>query len=389
LDHVLTSLLRNVGQLAPLVRAHAAEADSLARLPDPLVRALIDAGLFRLWIPKSCGGFELSLVGALKVYEAAAMLDGSVGWSVMIGSGGGLFAAYLDPAVAREMFSPPASVIAGSGAPLGRAERVRDGYAVTGRWPYASGAHYATTFTANCVLTEDGEELQSEGRPLIRAMSFDPSQVEILPTWDSHGMRGTGSHDFAVNEAFVPEQCTFSVLTDAAREPGTLYRLPFGVLTELPVTAVAIGIARHALDAFASLARLKKRQGSESPLDQDPAVQLRYARSHARWCAEQASLYAAAANVWHVAVLGRTPSASELAELTARCVVSVSELERLVADLAVLAGMNAVANDDELARASRDLQTLAAHMSVSPINLAPAGATLLRSSTGLSASSDS
>jgi alkylation response protein AidB-like acyl-CoA dehydrogenase len=377
-DHVLTSLLRNVGQLEPLVRAHAAEADAQARLPDPVVQALIEAGLFRLWIPKSCGGFELSLVGALKVYEAAAALDGSVGWAVMIGSGGGLFAAYLLPDVAREMFAAPNSVIAGSGAPLGRAERVRDGYVVSGRWPYASGAHYATTFTANCVLVEDGEELQADdGTPLVRAMSFDPSQVEILPTWDSVGMRGTGSHDFAVNEAFVPEQCTFSV-NDAPHEPGTLYRVPFTVLTELPITAVAVGIARHALDTFAKLAHTKKRYGSDVTLDQDPVVQLQYARTYARWCAEQASLYASAASIWHVAVLGRSPREEELAEVTARCTVGVSELQRLVSDLASLAGMNAVAAGDEFARAVRDLQTLAAHASVSPANLARAGGALLQ-----------
>jgi alkylation response protein AidB-like acyl-CoA dehydrogenase len=147
-----------------------------------------------------------------------------------------------------------------------------------------------------------------------------------------------------------------------------------------------MGIARHALDAFATLARVKKRHGSDAALETDPAVQLQYARSHARWSAEHASLYAAAANVWHVAVMGRSPSAEELAEVTARCVVSVSELQQVVADLASLAGMNAVARGEVFARVSRDLQTLAAHMAVSPVNLVPAGAALLRS--GLSASSD-
>lgn len=366
---------------------HAAEADALARLPDPLVQALVEAGLFRLWIPKSCGGFELPLVGALKVYEAAAALDGSVGWAVMIGSGGGLFAAYLESDVAREMFAAPNSIVAGSGAPLGRAERVRDGYIVNGRWPYASGAHYATTFTANCVLTEEGMEIAADdGRPRIRAMSFDPSKVEILPTWDSHGMRGTGSHDFVVKDAFVPVQCTFSVFTDAPREPGTLYRLPFGVLTELPIAAVAVGIARHALEAFASLMRVKKQHASDDVLADDAAVQLQYARSHARWCAEQASLYAAAAGIWHVAVMGRSPSPYELAENTARCVVGVAELHRLVSDLLPFAGMNAISAADEFARAARDLQTLAAHMAVSPANLAAAGAVLLRSGLDLNAS---
>jgi alkylation response protein AidB-like acyl-CoA dehydrogenase len=94
-------------------------------------------------------------------------------------------------------------------------------------------------------------------------MTFTPSQVAVLPSWDTSGMRGTGSHDFEVRDVLVPDQRTFSVFTDAPREAGVLYRLPFGALTELPITAVAVGIARHALDVFALLAKQKKPHGSD------------------------------------------------------------------------------------------------------------------------------
>jgi indole-3-acetate monooxygenase len=371
-------LLAQLAELTPSLRAHTNEADRLAQLPEQVVRTLIELRLFRLWIPRRYGGFELPLPQTLAIYEAAARIDGSVGWAVMIGSGGGLFAAYLDPAVAGEIFAPANAVIAGSGAPEGRAERIAGGYRVSGRWRYASGANYSTTFTANCVVTADGTPLvDSDKRPLIRAMTFTPSQVAVLPSWDTSGMRGTGSRDFEVRDVLVPDRRTFSVFTDAPRETGVLYRLPFGVLTELPITAVAVGIARHALDEFALLAKHKKPHGSDISLVDDPSVQTQYATSHARWRVIQGALYSLAEHTWCVALSGRPPSAHELAEITASCALCISELEAAVRDLARLAGMNAIVQGNELARSSRDLQALAAHVSVSPRQWLSSGRALL------------
>jgi alkylation response protein AidB-like acyl-CoA dehydrogenase len=374
-------LLAQLAELTPSLRAHANEADCRAQLPEEVVRILIELRLFRLWIPRRYGGFELPLPQALAIYEAAGRIDGSVGWAVMIGSGGGLFAAYLDPAVASEIFAPANAVIAGSGAPEGRAERVAGGYRVSGRWRYASGANYATAFTANCVVTAQGTPLvDTDGRPLIRATAFTPSQVAVLPSWDTSGMRGTGSHDFEVCDVLVPDQRTFSVFTDAPREAGVLYRLPFGVLTELPIIAVAVGIARHALDAFALRAKQKKPHGSDITCAEDPTVETQYAVSHARWRVTQAALYSLAEHIWRVALSGRPPNAHELAETTASCALCISELQAAVEDLARLAGMTAIAQGNELARSSRDLQALAAHGAVSPRQWLSSGRALLSAS---------
>lgn len=365
--------------LTDSLREQARDSDRRQQLPERVVQTLVGLGLFRLWIPQAYDGLESPLVPTLSLYETAARIDGSIGWAVMIGAGGGLFAAYLDPAAASEIFAPSDALIAGSGAPAGRAERIEQGYRVTGRWRYASGAHYATTFTANCQVTRDGRPvLDASGQPLIRAMAFTRSQVTVVPNWNTTGMRGTGSHDFEVHEVLVPQQRTFSVFTDAPREAGTLYRLPFGVLTELPVTAVAIGIARHALDAFAALARYKKTHGGEHSLAEDPSVQIQYAQSHARWYVARASLYALAEQAWEIA-LGADPlGARELGEITACCTVCIAELETAVGSLARLAGMRAISDDDAFARAWRDLQTLAAHACVSPLHAQSSGQALLQ-----------
>ncbi|HEX6995216.1 MAG TPA: acyl-CoA dehydrogenase family protein [Gammaproteobacteria bacterium] len=372
-------LLGALDEVAPLVRGQAAEADRRAAFSDEVVEALVRHRLFRLWIPRRYGGLELTLPEALEIYRAAARIDGSFGWAVMIGAGGGLFAAYLEPDAALEIFGPPAAVIAGSGAPHGRAERVDGGYRVRGRWRYASGAPYATTFTANCVVTAGGEPVpDARGEPLVRAMSFPRRDVEIVETWDTTGMRATASHDFGVDDVFVPERLTFSVFTDAPREPGPLYRLPFEVLTELPITAVAVGIARHALEAFKVLATQKTPYGTTGVLADDPLARAAFARSHAAWRAAERAMLDLAERAWRSAVDDRALPADERAEITAACAHGVATLRAATDELVALAGMSGVEQASELARAGRDLATLAAHFSVAPRQLAGAGGTLLR-----------
>lgn len=374
----MDALLRALEDLAPLARAGAGEADRLAKLTRPVSAALAQHGLFRLWIPRRYGGFELSLPQALRVYEAAARVDGSVGWAVMIGSGGGLFAAYLGVEAAQAVYAGTGAVIAGSGAPDGRAERVDGGYRASGRWRYASGADYATAFTANCLVTEGGSQVHAaDGSPLIRAMVFDVSQVRVLPAWDTMGMRGTGSDDFEVRDVFVPAERTFSVFMDEPREPGTLYRLPFGVLTELPVASVALGIARHALEAFESLARRKRSHVSIGVLADDPVARTRFAEGRAGWHSAKAGLWLLAEHAWQAASGGGVLSARQRAEITAGCALAVERLRSDVGQLIAVCGMTGIRMEDDLARAWRDLQTVAAHVSVSPQHLAAAGGTLL------------
>jgi indole-3-acetate monooxygenase len=217
-----------------------------------------------------------------------------------------------------------------------------------------------------------------DGKPLIRAMAFEPPQVAILPVWDPTGLRGTGSDDFEVRDAFVPESRTFSVFTDVPRESGPLYRLPFQVMTELPVTAVAVGIARNALDEFASLARVKKISGSGERLINDPVVHATFATGHATWQLAKSSLEALAHKTWDAARANRALAAQELAEITASCSHSVARLRIAIGELLALAGMAAIQPDSNLVRAWRDLQALAAHRSISPRNLGTTGAALLQ-----------
>lgn len=359
-------LLHRLDTLAVQFAPHFSAAERQARLPPEISGPLLREGFFRLWIPASAGGLELPLLDALRIYEAAAALDGSLGWAVMIGAGGGLFAAWLPPAAARDLFAPPLALVAGSGAPGGFAEQVPGGYRVRGTWRFASGAHYASVFTAACVVTSGGIAVpDAAGRPLIRAMSIAPAQVRIADTWNPIGMRGTGSHDFEVRDAWVPEDHSFSVLTDAPRAPGALYRLPFAVLTELPVSAVGLGIARHALREFAVAGAGRA------------AVRTRFAQAEAVLALASAAVAQLAQEAWRTVSWGAALPAAQLARITTVCCVSQEQLREAIAALASVAGMGAIDQDSGFSRAWRDLQTLGAHGSLAPQRLEAAGGVLL------------
>lgn len=365
-------VLGRLDTLAADFAPHLEEAERQARLPQAIAAPLLREGFFRLWIPAANGGLELSLGDALRIYEAAAAVDGSLGWAVMIGAGGGMFAAWLPVAGAQELFSPPLALVAGSGSPSGFAERVPGGYQVRGAWRFASGAHYASVFTAACVVTEGGKPVRdAAGNPLVRAMSIAPRDVRILESWDPTGMRGTGSHDFEVTAARVPEHHSFSVITDAPRETGPLYQLPFAVLTELPVSAVGLGIARHALQEFERSPPAQKEGGAGS------VIAARFAHARAVLELASAGVTALAEEAWRTVARGARLDGRQLARITATCGVSQEQLREAIGALASVAGMTAIDRRSGFSRAWRDLQTLGAHGSLAPQRLVGAGAALL------------
>jgi alkylation response protein AidB-like acyl-CoA dehydrogenase len=367
-------LLGRLDSLAVQFAEHVDAGEKTARLPPEICAALLQEGFFRLWIPAAHNGLELSLGDALKIYEAAAAIDGSLGWAVMIGAGGGLFAAWLPSAAAQELFAPAPALVAGSGSPSGYAERVPGGYRVRGTWRFASGAHYATVFTAACIVTAAGSPVRdAAGQPLVRAMSISPADVRILDTWDPTGMRATGSHDFEVHEALVPEHHSFSVLTDAPRATGPLYQLPFSVLTELPVSAVGLGIARHALKEFVRTLPAQKSPGGGSA-----ALSTRVAQAQAVLELTAAAIAGLAEEAWRTVSRGRVLDATQLARITATCCLSQEQLRHAIAQLASVAGMRAIDRGSSFSRAWRDLQTLGAHGSLAPQRLVAAGEALLK-----------
>ncbi|GIV56312.1 MAG: hypothetical protein KatS3mg040_1080 [Candidatus Kapaibacterium sp.] len=217
-----------------LIRKEAQRWADAQTLPQEIIESLYGEGAFKLFLPSHFGGKEYSLEQAAALYADIAAADGSVGWLVQIGAGGGYFLPSLVPEVAERIFAPREAVIAGSGYPTGIARKVPGGYRVTGSWKYASGAQYATTFTANAQVEDGGG---------IRAFAFERNQVELIADWDAMGMRATSSWSFRVEDAFVPEQLSF-VVGEKVWEPGVaVYNVPFLLFAIVSFGAVVIGLA--------------------------------------------------------------------------------------------------------------------------------------------------
>jgi indole-3-acetate monooxygenase len=146
-------------ELAPKIRAAADEIEQERRLPMHLVREMQRAGVFRMAMPQAWGGPELDFLTQLRVIEALSIADASAGWCTMIGVDGGYLTAYIDQAVAREMYRDLDAVTAVTFAPPGKAVKTRDGFVVNGRWPFGSGCQHATWLIGH-FLVFDGDSLR-------------------------------------------------------------------------------------------------------------------------------------------------------------------------------------------------------------------------------------
>jgi len=228
------TLLRAIEERASDFLARGEAMDAAGVLPDDVVDWMFEHKIFKLCVPRALGGAELRITEAVRVYDALAAIDGNLGWQAHIGSGGGFFVQSFRPEVAERLFGHPRAVVAGSGAPKGQARPVPGGYVVSGRWRYASGAQYASVFTANCVLPDER----------IRAMAFLPEEVRLIEDWDALGMKATSGWSMEVEEVFVPEERSF-VVGEMVWDPGyPLYRLPFDHFAVASIGAVVTGLTR-------------------------------------------------------------------------------------------------------------------------------------------------
>ena len=150
-----SALVERVNGLSEMVAQQRTEFDANGRLPDDLFNELATLGLFRLWLPAALGGPELSALEFMEVVEAAAALDGTIGW--LTGNGGGMsrVGAFLPVKSAQEIVSDPAAFVVSSTGAVGRAARVPGGYSVTGKWPFGSGSPHGTWFSPICEIEED------------------------------------------------------------------------------------------------------------------------------------------------------------------------------------------------------------------------------------------
>lgn len=294
--------LAAVVALGPQIAESAAESERGRRISSSLLQAMRNAGLFRMGLPHEVGGSATDLPTMLAAFEEVARHDGSTGWVAMIGSGTNLILTVLPPDVVREVFSSdPDIATGGTWLPRGRAVREDGGYWVSGRWPFGSGCEHCGWLIGGCVVIENGEPVLDEnGRPDVRVMVFPQDQVAIHDTWSVMGLRGTGSHDYEVENLYVPEEYSFDIRRDRSEFSFPYARMPlFGTLGTC-LAAALLGIARGAIDALIEHAH-SRRVGGELVGDR-PLIRARVAQAEGLVRSARAFVFEAAERAWDMAV---------------------------------------------------------------------------------------
>lgn len=380
-EHPLVEVARS---LAPRISAASAEIDAGRRLPLELVHEMADAGLFGLTVPRSLGGSEVDYLTNIDVVEEISRADGSAGWVLLIELATAWFiSGYLEEPVAREIFAGDRRTLtAGAFPPRGRAVAVDGGYRVTGQWPFGSGCQHASWFMAGCVVFDgDHARRNADGAAELMTVVFPMEQARVLDTWNVNGLRGTGSHDVAVDDIFVAHERTWPVLTERAAQPGPLYRIRAAAW--LGQAAHAVGVARGALDEFARMAGGPKSFATGDQLRDRPTVQYQYAEAEATVRSARALLREVAGETWEMLVRGEEITPRQRALLRLSFTDAVNRCAGAVGQVYTLAGMGSVFDGSRLDRSFRDLNVATHHAAVALHTYEAGGRVLLGLESGV------
>jgi indole-3-acetate monooxygenase len=349
--------------LRAVVEAASDEIEQQRRLPPALLDKLHEARLFRLLLPRSTDGDETDPVSFFHVIETIARADASTAWCLSQAGGCAMTAAYLEPAVAQEIFGDARAVLAWGPGPA-RLIVCEGGYRVTGTWAFASGGRHASWIGCHGPLFKaDGSKiLDKRGRQIERTLLVPSNAVDWTDIWHVVGLRGTASDQFAVNDLFVPAAHSFG--RDYAnpdrerRENGPLYRMSALTCYEVGFAGVALGIARSALDNFAETARTKVPRGGRSPIRDSAVVQTNFAQAEVAVRSARALLLQELAAIWKEICAGGTLTVDH--RITIR-MVSTNAIHRAreAVDFAYnAAGATAIFENHPLERRFRDIHTV-------------------------------
>jgi alkylation response protein AidB-like acyl-CoA dehydrogenase len=366
-----------VNSLTDMIRTECRDTDITRKVPAPVIRALQEANVFRLMAPLEVGGHEIHPVTFLNVVEAASHADGSVGWCVMIGGCYATFGGMLPREGARDIYGDSKTISAGAFRPGGVAIEVEGGFRVTGRWQLASGSSHANWYIAGCVIQKDGQPvIGPTGAPLMREVFFPASVTEIIDTWESTGLRGTASHDYAVSDVFVPSSHTLWF-----QEPSSinrpLYLMPPVAMFVTFIGAVPLGIARHAIDEFIKLADGKTLPISNTVLADKPVAQDRLGRAHALVAAGRRYLTESLNDLWVRVEGGHAPTMGDRAALWLAATHAGHSALDAIELLYGAAGSSSVYASCPLDRCLRDARTAVQHIGTQESNFELAGRHLL------------
>ncbi|WP_086828750.1 3-hydroxy-9,10-secoandrosta-1,3,5(10)-triene-9,17-dione monooxygenase oxygenase subunit [Streptomyces sp. NRRL B-24572] len=354
-------VLAEVRALAPALRERATEAEELRRVPDASVKELTEAGFFRLLQPGAYGGLAADPAVFYAAVHEIAKACGSTGWAAAVLGVHPWYVAQFDPRAQEEVWGTDGSTrICSSHAPTGEVTPVDGGFRLSGRWHFSAGCDHARWALLGGLVTD------AEGRPVDMLTFLVPyADYRVDAVWDTVGLRGSGSNDILVEDAFVPAHRALgygpvTTLRCPGQEvhPEPLYRLPYAAVFTTTISTAMVGIAEgaHEDQVDAARERLKAPQGRRAT--EDPFAQARIARAAGEIDAARLQLHRNMTELYALARDG-APIPMELRARTRRDQALATERAITAVDLLMEnAGRGPLhVGDDVLQRAWRDLHT--------------------------------
>ncbi len=373
----MSELLATAQSLAESFGPRAAEIECARRIPADISRQMAAAGFYRMFVPQRFGGLEVSPLEGVQVFETLARREASCAWVAFIGATSGSVLARLPDDFAKSIFPHPETLITGVFAPTGTAELREGGFLVNGRWQWGSGSQNADWILGGCAITQDGTPLRTgSGAPRSHMLAFTPDQVHFADTWHVSGLRGTGSLDYDVRDAYVPEARAVGYLV--TKNPDRpLYQFPQFAFLALGIAAVALGAARGAIDDLQAIASTKVRAGGSTRLAERPYAQMEVAKAEATLRSARAFYYETLEAAWQKALRGEPIPVTERRDLRLATTHAMQAAVQTVDAMYTLAGGSSVYESSDLQRRFRDVHVATQHIMVSPGTLETVGRLLL------------
>jgi alkylation response protein AidB-like acyl-CoA dehydrogenase len=357
-------MVSTIEAVCEAAREHAGHGEQHRSLAPEVVGAAKAAGLFCLGLPTSLGGLGGTPADCVDAVERVAHADGAAGWCAFIGNATSFY-GWLDPEVARDQLAGAPGVAASSiFGPMGVA--VPDGsgsFRVEGRWGFASGCLHSELVQVG-VMVMDGEApaLRPDGNVDWRFAYLTADEVEVVDTWDTMGLRGTGSNDVVVSGVLVPQERFAMPMFDPPKVDDPIFRFGFWGLLPVLMTPFMLGVARRALDELEEVLRNEPERPGRARTGTDPQVHHELGRARAALSAAQAGLDDAVGTAWDSILGGRTAGQAEHDRLALAMHHGLAtSLD--AADVAYRFGPSGVVrHGDPIQRCFRDLHTARKHV---------------------------
>lgn len=367
-------LMERLDALRDLIESSADADEEATQLSDEVLDALEQAELFKIMAPRVVGGMEAHPRLVIDALRKLSYFDGSTGWYCQAAvTGPAVAGAYLGDRAIDEIFcSATRATCAGQAAPTGKAERVGDGYRISGSFSFGSGTPNASWIVGGYILHEKGVPvLRENGRPIMLIALTPRSKTEFLGNWNVLGLRATGSYDFRVPEQIIHRDFAFDVGSLEQKRGGPLYKMGFFAIPCLSHSGFALGCARRAVDEWAEHARAKKRipGGTISEME---TYQKDLALSHARLRSADAYVRNTFEDLYASAERGNI---SEEIKLDMRlCAINVVTVGTQISQSAFTSSATtALRNGSKIQRCFRDMQAANAHVMTGEQSLITAG----------------